>query len=80
MMRHELVVLGFNLGALLTTQQHFFLLFGITTIAVIRKCLLLTLIFSAIRGLVIVSHTFLRDPKKHIEGSPRRVTDFARSP
>lgn len=68
MIRHELVVFGFNLGMLLTIQQRFYVLFGITTIVVVWKCLLPTVYFCAISGLIIVSHAFLRDPK-HIESS-----------
>jgi hypothetical protein len=68
MIRHELVVFGFNLGTLLTIQQRFYVLFGITTIVVIWKCLLPTVYFSAISGLIICTHAFLRDPK-HIESS-----------
>jgi hypothetical protein len=68
MIRQELVVFGFNLGTLLTIQQRFYVLFVITTIVVIWKCLVPTLIFTAISGLIIVSHAFLRDPK-HIESS-----------
>jgi hypothetical protein len=68
MIRHELVVFGFNLGTLLTIQQRFYGLFVITTLVVVWKCLKPTLYFSVISGLIIFSHAFLRDPK-HIESS-----------
>jgi hypothetical protein len=68
MIRHELIVFGFNLGTVLSIQQRFYVLFTITTLVVIWKCLIPTLIFIAISGLIIITHSFLRDPK-HIESS-----------
>ena len=68
MIRQELVVFGINIGTLLTIQQRFYLLFTITTIVVIWKCLVPTLIFSIISVILIVTHAFLRDPK-HIDQS-----------
>lgn len=68
MIRQEVVVFGLNIGNLLSIQQRFYLIFTITSIVVILKCLGPTLIFLLISSLLIVTHAFLRDPK-HIDQS-----------
>jgi len=72
MIRHELVLFGIQVHSLLSVQQRFYTLFVITTIVVIWKCLVPTVIFAAISGLLILTHAFLRDPK-HIEASGSTV-------
>jgi PRA1 family protein len=68
MIRHELILFGLHLHSLLTVQQRFYGLFFVTTIVVVWKCLVPTLIFCAISSFLILTHAFLRDPK-HIEQS-----------
>jgi len=66
LIRNELDVFGLRIHSLLTIQQRFYLLFTITTIVVVWKCLVPTLIFTVISALLICLHAVLRDPK-HIE-------------
>lgn len=68
LIRHEFIVFGFPVHSLLTIQQRFYALFVLTTIVVIVKCLRPTILFLTVSGLIIITHSFLRDPK-HIESS-----------
>lgn len=63
MIKHELLVFGIRLHTLLSIQQRFYLLFVITTLVILWKCLLPTLTFLLISGIIILAHAFLRDPK-----------------
>ena len=63
MIRHELVVFGIQLHALLSVPQRFYVLFVLTAVVVILKCLAPVFIFLAISGVLILSHALLRDPK-----------------
>ena len=66
MIRNELAVFGLQLHSLLSVQQRFYLLFVLTTLVVVWKCLAPAIIFLSISSILILSHAFLRDPK-HIE-------------
>lgn len=66
LIRNELDVFGIHIHSLLSIQQRFYVLFTITTIVVVFKCLKPTLIWVSISAILILSHAFLRDPK-HIE-------------
>lgn len=68
LIRHEFVVFGFPVHSLLTIQQRFYTLFVLTVFVVVWKCLKPTILFLTISGLIIFTHSFLRDPK-HIESS-----------
>lgn len=68
LIRHEFIVFGFPVHSLLTIQQRFYALFVLTAVVVILKCLKPTLLFLTVSGLIIITHSFLRDPK-HIESS-----------
>jgi PRA1 family protein len=68
MIRHELVVFGIPVHSLLSVQQRFYVLFLLTSLVVVWKCLKPTIIFLAISLSMILTHAFLRDPK-HIENS-----------
>ena len=68
LIRHEFIVFGFPVHSLLTIQQRFYTLFVLTTFAVVWKCLMPTILFLTVSGLIILTHAFLRDPK-HIESS-----------
>jgi hypothetical protein len=68
LIRNEFILFGVHVHSLLTVQQRFYVLFVITTVVVVWKCLVPTLIFAVISSLLILSHAFLRDPK-HIEQS-----------
>ena len=68
LIRHEFIVFGFPVHSLLTIQQRFYALFVLTTIVVVMKCLRPTILFLTVSGLIIITHSFLRDPK-HIESS-----------
>lgn len=63
LIRNQLVLFGVPVHALLTVQQRFYILFVITTIVVVWKCLTPTLIFVSITSLMILTHALLRDPK-----------------
>jgi PRA1 family protein len=69
---NQLVVFGINVHALLSIQQRFYILFTVTTIVVVMKCLVPTIYFFSISALMILSHAFLRDPK-HTENSSRNL-------
>lgn len=66
LIRNELEVFGIPIHSLLTIQQRFYLLFVLTAIVVVWKCLVPSLIFVSISMILIVTHAVLRDPK-HIE-------------
>lgn len=68
MIRHEIVVGGVSLHSLVSVQHRFYVLFALTVVVVIWKCLVPTMTFIAISGLLILLHAFMRDPK-HIEMS-----------
>ena len=68
LIRHEFIVFGFPVHSLLTIQQRFYTLFVLTTFVVVWKCLKPTILFLFVSGMIIVTHSFLRDPK-HIESS-----------
>jgi hypothetical protein len=68
LIRHELVVFGVSIHALLTIQQRFYLVFAITVLVVVWKCLKPTLLFAFVTTILIGTHALLRDPK-HIEAS-----------
>jgi hypothetical protein len=74
LIRNQVDVFGINVSSLLTVQQRFYVLFTITTIVILWKALVPTIMFAAISGLIILSHAFLRDPK-HIEMSGNLVDD-----
>jgi PRA1 family protein len=67
---NQLVVFGINVHSLLSIQQRFYILFTVTTVVVVMKCLVPTIYFCSISALMILSHAFLRDPK-HTENSSR---------
>jgi len=66
LIRNELEVFGIQVQSLMTIQQRWYVLFVITTVEVVWKCLVPTIIFVVISAVLILSHAFLRDPK-HIE-------------
>jgi PRA1 family protein len=68
LIRNELILFGLPVHSLLTVQQRFYVLFAITSMVVIWKCLMPTIIFASISTLLILAHAILRDPK-HIEQS-----------
>ena len=63
LIRNQLVVFGVSIHAILSVQQRFYLLFTITSIVTIWKCLIPTLTFFTISSLLICTHAFMRDPK-----------------
>lgn len=63
LLRNELVLFGIQVQNILTVQQRFYLLFTLTTLVVIWKCLMPTIFFLTISSFIIVSHALLRDPK-----------------
>lgn len=64
MIRHEIVIGGVRLHSLVSVQHRFYGLFALTVLVIIWKCLIPSLIFVAISGLLILLHAFLRDPKQ----------------
>jgi PRA1 family protein len=73
---NQLVVFGINIHSLLSIQQRFYILFIVTTVVVVMKCLVPTIYFCSISALIILSHAFLRDPK-HTENSSQNITTAA---
>jgi hypothetical protein len=73
---NQLVVFGINVHSLLSIQQRFYILFTVTTVVVVMKCLVPTIYFCSISALMIFSHAFLRDPK-HTENSSRNNNSIA---
>jgi hypothetical protein len=68
LIRHELVVFGVPVHSLMTIPQRFYLIFSVTVIVVVWKCLKPTLLFAFVTTILIGTHALLRDPK-HIEAS-----------
>ena len=68
LIRHECIVAGVPLHAVLTIPQRFYVLLALTTVVVVWKCLRPTLTFILLCLLLIGTHALLRDPK-HIETS-----------
>jgi hypothetical protein len=64
MIRHEVVLGGVRLHSLVSVQHRFYGLLVLTVLVIIWKCLIPTLIFVAISGLLILVHAFMRDPKQ----------------
>lgn len=64
MIRNEVVFFGIPLHSILTIQQRFYLLFVLTTIVVVWKCLKPTLIFALITFVLVTTHALMRDPKQ----------------
>ena len=63
---HEVVVLGHNIGSLLSISHRFYVLFLITVTVVVWKCFRPAIIFFSITGVIVTAHALMRDPK-HIE-------------
>jgi PRA1 family protein len=61
LIRHELIVLSIPIHTVLTVQQRFYLLFATSFILIIITCVVPTLIFLLIAGVMIVCHAALRD-------------------
>jgi PRA1 family protein len=61
LIRHELIVLSIPIHTVLTVQQRFYLLFATSFILIIITCVVPTLIFLLITGVMIVCHAALRD-------------------
>jgi len=68
LIKNQLILFGLPVHSLLSVQQRFYVLFVITSIVVVMKCLAPTLFVVIISSLIILLHAFLRDPK-HIEQS-----------
>lgn len=63
LLRHQLVVFGLEVHRLLSVQQRFYILFVLTSIVVVWKCLKPTLLFVSITSAFVLFHAVLRDPK-----------------
>ena len=65
---NEVIVMGKNIGTLLSLNQRSMLLSVVTVVVVVWKCLKPTIIAVAISGVLVLVHAILRDPK-HIDTS-----------
>lgn len=63
LIRNQFNLFGVDVHSLLTIKQRFYVLFTITSLVVLWKCLTPTLMFLTISSLLIMSHALLRDPK-----------------
>lgn len=63
MISHEIIVFGHNIGALLSISHRFYVLFVITVLVVMWKCLAPAIIFISITTIVVLAHAIMRDPK-----------------
>jgi PRA1 family protein len=59
---HSLVVFGIGVNSLLTVQQRFYLLFAISTLAIVWACMVPAMIWTGISSVLILSHAILRNP------------------
>lgn len=73
---NEVIVLGKNIGTLISLNQRSTVLSVITILVVVWKCLKPTITTIAISSLLVLSHAIMRDPK-HIDTSvdSRRDSD-----
>lgn len=67
----ELTFLSVPIHAILTVQQRFYLLFGISAVVIIWTCLVPAVIFVVISGIIIFSHAAVRDTTHLHEASQR---------
>ena len=70
---NELVILGHNIGTLVSITHRSNALMVLTVVVIVWKCLAPFMIFALISGLIILSHALMRDPK-HVENA----SDFHR--
>lgn len=63
LIRNEFILFGIPVHGLLTVQQRFYGLFVVTTLVVVWKCLVPTLLWVWMSAFLILTHAFLRDPK-----------------
>jgi hypothetical protein len=69
---HSVVVFGVSVQALLTVQQRFYLLFFISTMAIVWACMVPAMIWTGISSILILSHAILRNPNhRNMEDSQR---------
>ena len=71
LIKHELIVVGIPVHALLTVQQRFYFLLAISFVVVVWWCLLPATVFVAISSLIIFTHAALRDTMHLHEASQR---------
>jgi hypothetical protein len=71
LIKHELVVFGLQIHAMLTVQQRFYVMFAISAIIIVWECFIPTIIFIMISGFIILCHAALRDTSHLHEASQR---------
>lgn len=65
---NEVIVLGRNVGTLVSISHRSYFLIALTTVVIVWKCLVPAITVVVISGMVILTHALLRDPK-HIDTS-----------
>jgi PRA1 family protein len=68
---NELSLFRVPLQSVLTVQQRFYLLFGISVVVIVWTCFLPTIVFVLISGIIILCHAALRDTSHLREASQR---------
>jgi hypothetical protein len=72
---HSVVVFGVSVQALLTVQQRFYLLFFISTMAIVWACMVPAMIWTGISSILILSHAILRNPNHRTMEESQRGDD-----
>jgi PRA1 family protein len=70
---NELTVFTVQVHSVLTVQQRFYLLFGISAVVIVWTCFVPTIIFTVISSIIILCHAALRDTAHLHEVSQRGV-------
>ena len=60
---NEVIVLGRNVGTLVSITHRFYVLSVVSVIVVVWKCLRPFLIFVTLTALAVMAHAIMRDPK-----------------
>lgn len=77
LMRHQLIVFGLAVHRVLSVQQRFYILFVLTAITVVWKCLKPTLLFVSVTSFFVLFHAVLRDPKDvELRGSSKNNSGY----
>lgn len=61
LIRHEVVVASIRLHAIFPVQQRFYVLFVLSFLLILITCIIPTILFLLISGVIILSHAILRD-------------------
>lgn len=77
LIQHSVIVFGIGIHSILTVQQRFYLLFTISTIAIVWACMVPAIIWTGISSVLILSHAILRNPNHRNMDLSQRDDDAA---